>query len=810
MLTDNDGNPLVTPDGTQSLATTELEPWRDPARPTEERVADLLGRMTLEEKVAQLYAAWVGVDASGDDVAPYQHDLVDGAFDWKRLIAAGLGQLTRPFGSAPVDPALGARALARLQAEIVAANRFGIPALAHEECLTGFTTWGATIYPTPLAWGATFDPELIERMAAEIGSAMRSVGIHQGLSPVLDVTRDPRWGRTEETIGEDPYLAATVGTAYVRGLQSAGVIATLKHFVGYSASRAGRNLAPVAVGRRELADVLLLPFEMAVRDGGAGSVMHSYAEIDGMPVAADDELLTDLLRREWGFEGTVVADYFGISFLEMLHRVAGTPAEAAALALAAGVDVELPMVRCYGEPLLAAVRNGVIREELVDRAARRVLRQKCELGLLDPDWSPVPAALSGLSPDGEDPARVEGTIDLDPAHARAVARQVAEESVILLANRGVLPLSPTVRVALVGPLADDPLAMLGCYSFPRHVGSQHPDLPLGVEIPTLLQALREELPAARIDHVAGCEVDGPDTTGIPAARAAAERAEVCVAVLGDRSGLFGQGTSGEGCDVEDLRLPGVQGQLLEEVLSTGTPVVLVMLSGRPYALGAYADRLAALVQAFFPGEEGGPAVAGVLSGRVCPSGRLPVSMPRTPGGQPATYLAPLLGHVSKVSTVDPTPLYPFGHGLSYTTFAWEDVRVDGREVPGDRPVERATDASLTLSVTVRNTGSRAGAEVVQLYLHDPVAQVTRPVVRLIGYARVRLEPGEARRVEFDLHTDLFSLTGRAGHRVVEPGDLELRLSASSVEVRHAVRLRLTGGERTVDHRRRLAAGVVVR
>ena len=794
MLTENDGTAAAA-------ATTERQPWQDAGRPVEERVADLLGRMTLEERVAQLYGVWVGVDAGEDGVAPYQHDLLDADLDWKGLIAHGLGQLTRPFGTAPVDAVEGAQALARLQAQIVAASRFGIPAIAHEECLTGFMTWGATIYPTALAWAATFDPELVERMAAQVGAGMRAVGVHQGLAPVLDVVRDPRWGRTEETLGEDPYLVGTLGTAYVRGLQSAGVIATLKHFVGYSGSRGGRNFGPVAAGRREIADVYLPPFEMAVRDGGAGSVMHSYAEIDGVPVAADDEVLTDLLRRNWAFTGTLVSDYFAVAFLQTLHGVAGTRAEAAALALAAGVDVELPSLDCYGQPLLTAVRDGVVPESLVDRAAGRVLRQKIELGLLDPGWTPEPLALSTMD-----------HIDLDPADARATARALAEESVVLLANDGVLPLRPGLRLAVVGPQADEPAAMLGCYTFPRHVLIHHPELPLGLELPTLLDALRgEEGTGWQVQHAVGCTVDGTDTSGFADAVSAAQRADVCVVTLGDRSAIFHHGTSGEGCDAEDLRLPGAQGELLEAVLATGTPVVLVLLAGRPYALGGYADRLAAIVQAFLPGEEGGSAVAGVLSGRVCPSGRLPVGVPRIPGGQPASYLAPHLAGPTEVSSIDPTPLYPFGHGLSYTQFDWEDVRVDGRACGGDgsseEPAELPTDGALSLSLTVRNTGDRAGADVVQLYLHDPVAQVTRPVVRLIGYARVPLVPGESRCVAFEVPADLCCFTGRDGRRVVEPGDLELRLAASSAQVRHAVRARLVGPQRVVGHDRRLTTGV---
>ncbi|PSK99961.1 beta-xylosidase [Murinocardiopsis flavida] len=780
------------------------EPWRDPSLPAAERVDRLLRLMTVEEKTAQLYGIWVGVPESGERVAPHQHDLTEEPIDWDRAIAAGLGQLTRPFGTAPVDPARGMRALARSQEQIAAAGRFGIPALAHEECLAGFTAWQAAIYPVPLAWGAAFSPGLVEAMAAQIGWSMRGVGVHQGLAPVLDVARDLRWGRTEETIGEDPYLVGTIGTAYVRGLQSAGVVATLKHFVGYSASRAGRNLAPVSAGAREIADVLLPPFEMAVRDGGARSVMPSYTDNDGVPVAADLSLLTGVLREEWGFEGTVVSDYFGISFLETLHGVAGSPAHAAALALRAGVDVELPTVRCFGEGLVAAVRAGEVPADLVDRAARRVLLQKCELGLLDPDWTPLPDG----GQDDPDPAEpsARGGVDLDPPEQRRLARRLAEESVVLLANAdGVLPLAAPRRLAVVGPCADTADALLGGYSFPSHVGVHHPGIGLGVEAPTLLAALRAHLPGTRVDHRAGCAVDGTGTEGIAAAVESARSAEICVAVLGDRAGLFGRGTSGEGCDAEDLRLPGMQQQLIEALADTGTPVVLVLLTGRPYALGGIADRVAAVVQAYFPGEEGAAAVAGVLTGRVGPSGRLPIGVPRTPGGQPAGYLAPPLAHRSEVSSVDPTPLYPFGHGLSYTRFRWEDARIGGRAAaPGESAVAD-TDGSVTYGCTVRNVGAAPGADVVQLYLSDPVARVTRPVRRLIGYAKVRLDPGAARRVEFTVHSDLAAYTDIDGHRIVEPGELELCLAASSAEPRHTARVRLDGPLRVVDHTRHLVS-----
>ncbi|PBO31316.1 glycoside hydrolase family 3 protein, partial [Streptomyces albidoflavus] len=380
--------------GTPPAATDRLTgPWHDTTLTPEARADALLAAMTLQEKTAQLVGVWVGASDEGGEVAPFQHDMEE-PVDLDELLPHGLGQLTRPFGTAPVDPAVGALSLARTQERITGANRFGIPALAHEECLAGFATWGATAYPVPLSWGATFDPELIGEMAAAIGRDLRSVGVHQGLAPVLDVVRDARWGRVEETIGEDPYLVGTVATAYVRGLESAGVVATLKHFAGYSASRAGRNLAPVGMGARERADVILPPFEMAVRESGVRSVMHAYTDTDGIPSAADGPLLTGLLRDTWGFGGTVVADYFGIAFLKTLHGVAGSYGEAAAAALGAGVDVELPTVKTFGRPLADALSEGLVPEALVDRAVRRVLVQKAQLGLLDAEWGPVPPVLA--------------------------------------------------------------------------------------------------------------------------------------------------------------------------------------------------------------------------------------------------------------------------------------------------------------------------------------------------------------------------------------------------------------------------------
>jgi beta-xylosidase len=769
--------PPTTPGPTTQVTTT---PWRDPVLPVAERVADLLGRMTIEEKVAQLGSAWVGSSGEGDGVAPMQDQFYDDqAPPLDDLIKDGLGQLTRVFGTRPVPPSAGVQALASLQARIAAASRFGIPAVAHEECLTGFAAWTATIFPTPLAWGASFDPELVHDMARSFGATMRAAGIHQGLAPVLDVTRDPRWGRTEETIGEDPYLVGTIGVAYVAGLQASGVQATLKHFVGYSASRAGRNHAPVSMGPRELTDVMLVPFEMAIRLGGARSVMPTYVEVDGVPASADEHLLTTLLRGELGFDGLVVSDYFAVSFLELQHAVAASPAHAARLALAAGLDVELPNVRCYGEPLLAAALAGDIPVELIDRAVARVLRQKIGLGLLDPGWVPVPGA---------------GTPDLDPPAQRAIARRLAEESVVLLANDGgVLPLARRARVAVVGPLADDQLAFFGCYSMPRHLGhlAQGNTDGAGVAVATLLATLREELPDAT--YTRGCDVRGDDRSGIDAAVDAAREADVVIAVVGDEAGLFGHGTSGEGCDVADLTLPGVQEDLLRSVAGTGKPVVAVLVTGRSYALGGVAGQLAAIVQAFFPGEEGGHAIAGVLTGQVAPSGKLPVEIPRTAGAQPSTYLRTRNASLHAGSSVDPTPLFAFGHGLSYTTFEYCGLELSAHEMP--------TDGTVEISCTVRNAGDIAGTEVVQLYLTDPVSQVVRPVRWLAGFARVPLAPGEARRVAFRLHADRTSFTGLSGKRVVEPGDIQVAIGGASDSLPLAATFTLTGPLRSLGRYR---------
>jgi beta-glucosidase len=475
----------------------------------------------------------------------------------------GLGHLTRVYGSAPVSPVEGAAELVRQQRQVLHGSRLGIPAIVHEECLTGFTTYGATVYPTAIAWAATFDPALVEQMAAAIGRDMAALGVHQGLSPVLDVVRDYRWGRVEETMGEDPYLVTMLGAAYVRGLQSAGVLATLKHFAGYSASRAARNHGPVSMGRRELIDVILPPFEAAVVAAGAGSVMNSYADVDGVPAGADRWLLTEVLRDRWGFSGTVVSDYWAVPFLATMHRIAADTTEAGQHALEAGIDVELPDTIGYGQGLVDAVTRGDISEALVDRATRRVLTQKVGLGLLDADWTPEASV--------HDAADVE----LDSPANRELARRLAERSIILLDAGSALPLlgaarPPLARVAVVGPCAADPQTFLGCYSFPNHVLAHFAETNLGIEIPSGVDALRAELPGVEVVHEPGCAVTGADRSGFAGA-VPRQATRICASL----SSGTGPGSSGRELPVRAAtwRISGSRGCKPTSSTRSSTPVL---------------------------------------------------------------------------------------------------------------------------------------------------------------------------------------------------------------------------------------------
>jgi len=758
-----------------------------------ERVDALLQSMSIAEKISQLYGVWLGFDEGGA-VAPDMDTMADSAPEFADIAAHGISQLTRVYGTKPILPAKGLATLIGYQKWIRDNTRTKIGILAHEECLTGLAAWTATTFPTPLASAASFDPDAVGQMGRAIGETMSRLGVHQGLSPVVDVVRDARWGRVEETMGEDPYVIATLGKAYVEGLQSTGIIATLKHFVGYSNSSAGRNLAPVHAGPREIEDIFLFPFEVAVLDAHVGSVMPAYVDIDGIPVHGDRHLLTEVLRERWGFEGTVVSDYFGVAFLLKEHGVVADLAQAGGEALLAGLTIELPTGDAFREPdFVQACETDPRLSQALDEAVTRVLTQKEALGLLDID-----AEIS----------RLEILLDnapetLDPPEHRAVAARLANESVIVLANDAILPLAPRegLRIAVVGPNADRQSALFGCYSFINHVLMHNPDVDSKIEAPTILEALRTEYPRARITYAQGCDVRDTDRSGFDEALGLAGDADVVIAVMGDQSGLFGQGTSGEGCDVDSLDLPGVQGEFLDAIIACETPVILLTVTGRPYAIGRYTDRCAAAVQAFFPGEEGGQAVAGVISGRINPSGHLPVSVPRGLGVLPYSYLHPKLGGPGSVSSIDTTPQFSFGHGLSYTQFSYSDFRVCG-EVP--------TDGWIPVSVRVANTGSRAGTALVQVYGHDPVASVTRPTCQLLTYARVPLAVGESQTVDFRVPTSRFAFHNRAMARVVEPGVVQVWIGHDcdhpATEVREVL---LTGDAAPVTNATPRLGGVTI-
>jgi beta-glucosidase len=763
--------------------SSEQPPYLDSSRPVDERVEDLLGRMTLGEKLAQLGSRWVFELASPDGGL---------SADGLEALRNGLGQVTRISGATSLDARAAAELANLIQRRLVEETRLGIPAIVHEEICSGLMAPEATVFPQAIGLASTWEPALVEAIASTIRTQMRAAGAHQGLGPLLDVCRDPRWGRLEETFGEDPHLVARMGVAFVRGLQGddlrTGVVATAKHFVGYGGSEGGRNWAPAQIPPRELRDVYMHPFEAVVREGRVRSVMNAYNEIDGIPCVVDRALLTELLRDEWGFDGYVVSDYFAIRQLADYHRYAVDAQDAAAKTLEAGVDVELPSSDCYAEPLARAVADGIVTEETVDLAVRRVLQTKFELGLFEQPFVD-PEAASGT----------RGT----PAH-RTLARAVARKSLVLLRNDGVLPLRAGLqRVAVIGPSADDARNLFGDYAYPAHVESLRDMLSVGeqpfserprglvelappaVEAPSILAELR-----ARVDgevlHARGCEIDGDSRDGFEEAVALARESDVAILVVGDKSGLTEDCTSGESRDRASLDLPGVQGELVAAVAETGTPVVLVLVAGRPYGSAATHERCSAVLHAWLPGEEGAAAIAEVLTGEAEPGGRLPVSYPRSSGQLPVFYGHKISGGRShwRGDYVDEpvAPLYPFGHGLGYTSFALSDACVRMSEVPWDQAIE--------VDVTVANTGERAGEEVVQLYVRDLQASVTRPVLELKSFVRVEAEPGASRRVTLAVPVGQLGFAGRDLAHVVEPGAVEVLVGTSAASL-------LSAGEVTV-------------
>lgn len=752
--------------------------WMDAAAETE-RVETLLAQMTVDEKLAQIAGVWV---TSVIDLGTRQFDTEKA----RAKIPHGIGHLTRVGAASLLDPGRSAQLANSIQHYLVTETRLGIPAVLHEEACAGYMARGATSFPQAIAQAAMWQPELVEAMGRIINQQMRAVGARHALAPVLDVVRDPRWGRVEETYGEDPFLVSTVGTAYVRGIQGSDwrsrVVATAKHFLGYGWSEGGMNWAPAHIPERELREIFLTPFTAAIKTAGIASVMPAYHEMDGIPSHANVAYLVDLLRDELGFEGTAVSDYFGINMLKDYHKTAGDKADAAKQALAAGVDVELPAADCYGSPLREALDDGRIDIELVDACVRRVLLQKVQLGLFESpyvDEGRVPEIYTQLA-------------------GRSLSVEMARKSIVLLKNDGILPLSPTLSsVAVIGPAADSVRALQGDYHYPSHLENMfdpdaNPDAPNPAQSPrdvnwsehfppsvTVTDGIGAHLKGGRVVYARGCDFIDPDTSDFEEAVKAARSADVAIVAVGDKSGLARGATSGESIDRASLDLPGVQQQLIEAIAATETPIVLVLLNGRPMSLTNVLPLVSAVVECWQPAEQGGTAIGDVLFGAVNPAGRLPMSFPRSVGQVPVYYNhKPSGGRSHWQGTYideETTPLFAFGHGLSYTSFNYSDLAITP-------PVTEA-QGTVHIAVTVTNIGDRDGDEVVQLYIGDPVATVTRPVQALKGFTRLTLPAGESRRVTFALDVRHTAFYDAAMRYIVEPGEFTVGVGASSADIR---------------------------
>ena len=751
--------------------------YKNPAVPVARRVRDLLARMTLEEKAAQMMCVWQEKAAKLLDT--------QGNFDLTKAKAAfksgdGIGQVGRPSdaGSNPATPANGksAREMAELtnaiQKFFIENTRLGIPVMFHEECLHGHAARDGMSFPQPIGLGATFNPELVERLFAMTAKETRLRGAHQTLTPVVDVARDPRWGRVEETYGEDPFLNTQLGIAAVRGFQGDAsfkskdrVIATLKHFAAHGQPESGQNCAPVNVSERVLRETFLHPFKEAIQNGGAVSVMASYNEIDGVPSHANRWLLRDVLRKEWGFKGFVVSDYYSIWELNNRpdthgHFVAKDKREACELAIKAGVNIEFPEPDCYLH-LVELVRKKVLKESQLDELVAPMLFWKFKMGLFDDPFV--------------DPDEAERFVGSE--QNRELAYQAAREAITLLKNEGdLLPLNPATlkTIAVIGPNANR--SLLGGYSgVPKH------------NI-TVLDGIREKVGSrVKVLHSEGCRItqDGgswqrdevlpsdpaQDRQQIAEAIEVAKGADVIILALGGNEQTSREAWSLKHMgDRASLDLVGAQDELVKALLATGKPVVVFLFNGRPLSINFIAQNVPAIFECWYLGQECGRAVADVLFGDFNPCGKLPITVPRSAGHLPGFYNYKPSARRGYLFA-DVLPLFPFGFGLSYTTFAVANVRLARKKIK--------RGASTKVLVDVTNTGKCAGSEVVQMYVRDLFSSVTRPVKELKGFRKIRLEPGEKKTVEIDITPESLAFYDIDMNYVVEPGDFEIMVGNSS-------------------------------
>ncbi len=792
--------------------------YLDPNLAPEARAADLLAQMTTAEKVHQL----TGVLAN--NLTGVSGGLEPAHLDTH--LAHGIGQIGAVFVG--TGPAAKVTKLANgIQDYLKKNTRLGIPALIHNETLNGVMGEGFTSFPTAIGLAATWRPELVRQMADVIRRQMITVGTRQALAPVLDVARDARWGRVHETFGEEVLLVSAMGVEYTAGLQgedlAEGVLATAKHFLGYSSTEGGQNMGATHAGPRELRDVYAAPFEAAIREAGLASVMNSYSEIDGVPVGLSEEILDGLLRGELGFEGTVVSDYRTIYYAVLRQLAAPDATSAGSLALKAGLDVELPIAYGYGEGLVKAVDDGQLDVAVLDQSVRRVLTQKFALGLFE---NPC--------------AETDEVVLAESAQAgRELSRTLAAESLTLLTNRdNALPLGRDVAsVAVVGPHADSVLAGFANYTYPpvlemlrgiatgqsRMAGwesmlEEHPES-VRAEIKarmeamsrldpegaaregyggvSIVDAIRAMVPQAAVTTAPGTGVMNSEPQDIPAAVALAAAADVAVLAIGGRSAAFsGRATEGEGSDSATMELPSAQLSLVEEVAATGTPVIAVVYAGKPYDLRRIVELADAVLLVYYPGPEGGAAVADALFGVVNPSGKLPFTVPRHVGQVPM-YQGQKRGSGHRRSDIDGfkayvdlenSPLFGFGHGLSYTSFSYGLIELEETSLE--------TTGAIRFTMTVANDGPVAGAETVQVYVSLPGIGVTRPEQQLAAFTKIGLAPGERRTMHVDIPLTQLGFSAQDGSIVIDPGAVEIRVGSASDDIRSRASARIVG-ERTV-------------
>ena len=743
--------------------------YKNSALPIDTRVSDLLSRMTLEEKAAQLESTWQN---HSQDLLPEEFFVDDkGQFDEanaKQLLKNGLGQVTRP--SENRGPRQMAEFTNRLQHIAVENTRLGIPLMFHEECLHGLVASDATSYPQAIGLAATWDDALVRRIFDATAREARSRGAHECLMPVVDLARDPRWGRTEETYGEDPYLVSRMGVAAVKGLQGDGptvdsnhVFATLKHFAVHSQPEAGANIAPANYSERTVREYFLAPFAAAITKANARAIMPSYNELDGIPNHSNTWLLRNILRGEFGFKNLVVSDYFAIEQLITIHHVAANCEQAAKLAITAGVDIELPYLRCY-KTLPSLVHSGQISESLINEAVTRMLRAKFELGLFDRPYADEQVAVQSAS----------------PAQGRELALQAARETITLLKNENsLLPLDVAKfkHIAVIGPNAADP--HLGGYS-----GTPHHAI-------SVLEGIKNKVAGkADVLYAEGCRITESkpvweedkvvpadpklDERRISDAVEVMSKADVGIVVVGENEQTSREGWSPAHLgDRDNLDLLGRQDELVSRLLATGKPVVVILLHGRPNSINFIKEHVPAILDGWYLGQEGGAALADVVFGDYNPAGRLPITVPRSVGQLPDYYYQKPSARRPYLFT-DNSPLFPFGYGLSYTKFNYNNLRVEPHSI--------AANGTAKVSVDVTNTGSRAGDEVVQLYIREEVSSVTRPIKELRGFERVPIKPGETRTVTFQVGPEELRFYNREMKPVVEPGTFKIMVGPNSADL----------------------------